>query len=154
MGMTSYTRNQKRETDANIKRKLTEDDDLQGKYGKNLEITENKNLTLKVIESNEIRNNAIFTPETDGNIQPETKKMVKPKNGKNVKRKKGKNGKNVKPKNGNNGKGAKSENGKNVKVENGKNSKKTKRKTGQNTKRKGSKKKNERIKEKISTNSS
>jgi len=152
--MTSYTRNQKRETDANIKRKLTEDDDLQGKYGKNLELTENKNLTLKVIESNEIRNNAIFTPETDGNIQPETKKMVKPKNGKNVKRKKGKNGKNgkpqngknVKPKNGNNGKvgdgkGAKSGNGKNVKVENGKNSKKTKRKTGQNTKRKGSKKK-------------
>jgi len=51
--MTSYTRNQKRETDANIKRKLTEDDDLQGKYGKNLELTENKNLTLKVIESNE-----------------------------------------------------------------------------------------------------
>merc|ERR1712176_727014 len=133
--MTSYTRNQKRETDANIKRKLTEDDDLQGKYGKNLELTENKNLTLKVIESNEIRNNAIFTPETDGNIQPETKKMVKPKNGKNVK-----------PKNGNNGKvgdgkAAKSGNGKNVKVENGKNSKKTKRKTGQNTKRKGSKKK-------------
>merc|ERR1712045_430752 len=110
------------ETDANIKRKLTEDDDLQGKYGKNLELTENKNLTLKVIESNEIRNNAIFTPETDGNIQPETKKMVKPKNGKNVKRKKGKNGKNGK-------------------VQNGKNSKKTKRKTGQNTKRKGSKKK-------------
>merc|ERR1712045_1013588 len=154
--MTSYTRNQKRETDANIKRKLTEDDDLQGKYGKNLELTENKNLTLKVIESNEIRNNAIFTPETDGNIQPETKKMVKPKNGKNVKPQ---NGKNVKPKNGNSGKvgdgkGAKSGNGKNVKVENGKNSKKTKRKTGQNTKRKGSKKKNERIKEKISTNSS
>merc|ERR1712152_19957 len=124
MGMTSYTRNQKRETDANIKRKLTEDDDLQGKYGKNLELTENKNLTLKVIESNEIRNNAIFTPETDGNIQPETKKMVKPKNGKNVKRKKGKNGKNGKPKNGNNGKvgdgkAAKSGNGKNVKVENG-----------------------------------
>merc|ERR1712003_203474 len=96
--MTSYTRNQKRETDANIKRKLTEDDDLQGKYGKNLELTENKNLTLKVIESNEIRNNAIFTPETDGNIQPETKKMVKPKNGKNVKRKKRKKGKKGKPK--------------------------------------------------------
>merc|ERR1712099_28792 len=132
--MTKYTRNQKRETDANIKRKLTDDiDNLQG----NLELTENKNMKFQTITPETDKN---MEMETDKNVKRENAKNIKPGNGKKVKRGNGKkikrengkkikagnkkikreNGKNIKPENGKN---IKPENAKMIKVENGKNTK-------------------------------
>merc|ERR1712045_626915 len=94
--MTSSTRNQKQETEAINKPKSTSDG-IQRHL--EFELTENENLKLKVIESNEVRNNAIFTPETDGNVKRKNGKNMKPENGKKIK---SQNDKNVKPENGKN----------------------------------------------------
>merc|ERR1712154_469039 len=117
--MTSYTRNQKQETEAINKPKST-DDGIQRHL--EFELTENENLKLKVIESNEVRNNAIFTPETDGNVKRKNGKNIDPENDKNVKRE---NGKNMKSENGKKikrkkVKTVKPKNGKNIKPKNGK----------------------------------
>merc|ERR1712113_920866 len=92
--MTSYTRNQKQETEAINKPKST-NDGIQRHL--EFELTENENLKLKVIESNEVRNNAIFKPETNENVKRENGKKIKSENDKNVKRG---NGKNMKSENG------------------------------------------------------
>merc|ERR1712115_158941 len=104
--MTSYTRNQKQETWAINKPKST-DDGIQRHL--EFELTENENLKLKVIESNEVRNNAIFKPETTENVKRENGKNIKPQNGKKIKSEKVKtvepqNAKNTKPKNSKNAK--------------------------------------------------
>merc|ERR1712157_379367 len=80
--MTAYTRNQKQETEAINKPKST-DDGIQRHL--EFELTENENLKLKVIESNEVRNNAIFKPETNENVKPKNGKNIKPENGKKIK---------------------------------------------------------------------
>merc|ERR1712157_700953 len=80
--MTSYTRNQKQECEAINKPKST-DDGIQRHL--EFELTENENLKLKVIESNEVRNNAIFKPETNENVKPKNGKNIKPENGKKIK---------------------------------------------------------------------
>merc|ERR1712113_889077 len=102
--MTSYTRNQKQETEAINEPKST-NDGIQRHL--EFELTENENLKLKVIESNEVRNNAIFKPETNENVKRKNGKNMKSENGKTVKPENGKNrtpkkSKNVKPKNGKN----------------------------------------------------
>merc|ERR1712115_265043 len=79
--MTSYTRNQKQETQAINEPKST-DDGIQRHL--EFELTENENLKLKVIESNEVRNNAIFKPETNENVKPKNGKNIKPENQQNM----------------------------------------------------------------------
>merc|ERR1712176_1254655 len=118
--MTSYTRNQKQETEAINKPKST-DDGIQKHL--EFELTETENLKLKVIESNEVRNNAIFKPETNENVKRQNAKNIKPEKGKNVKRE------NVKKIKSENDKNVKRDNGKNMKSENGKKIKRKKVKT-------------------------
>merc|ERR1712087_75920 len=85
MGISKYKtkRNKTKTYDIVYKKSKSKDDGIQRHL--EFELTENENLKLKVIESNEVRNNAIFKPETNENVKRKNDKNIKRENGKNTK---------------------------------------------------------------------